>query len=43
MVATNHNTVVASILAVDPLDQARIAASAFGFATASRFEDALAR
>ena len=36
------NTVIAPVLAVDPLDQARSAASAFGVATAPQFEDALA-
>jgi predicted dehydrogenase len=36
------STVIKPVLAVDPLDSARDAASAFGIATASRFEDALA-
>jgi len=48
MVGTNHpqdlikNTVIAPVLAVDPQDQARTAAAAFGVTTAPRFEDALA-
>jgi predicted dehydrogenase len=37
------STVIKPVLAVEPLDSARDAASAFGIATASRFEDALAR
>src|SRR5258705_8207288 len=36
------STVIKPVLAVDPLDSARDAASKFGVATASRFEDALA-
>jgi predicted dehydrogenase len=37
-----NSAVVAPVLAVDPLDQARASASALGVETASRFEDALA-
>src|ERR1700733_6776608 len=37
-----NSTVIAPVLAVDPLDQARASASALGIGTASRFEDALA-
>jgi len=37
-----NSTVIAPVLAVDPLDQARASASALGIETASRFEDALA-
>src|SRR3984885_14103885 len=37
-----NSTVIAPVLAVDPLDQARASASALGVETASRFEDALA-
>jgi predicted dehydrogenase len=37
------STVVRPVLAVDPLETARAAASALGTATAPRFEDALAR
>ena len=37
-----NNTVIAPVLAIDPLDQARTAASASGVATAPRFEGALA-
>jgi predicted dehydrogenase len=36
------STVIKPVLAVDPLDSARAAASTFGVETASRFEDALA-
>jgi predicted dehydrogenase len=40
---TLHNsTVIAPVLGVDPLDQARAVASALGVETAPRFEDALA-
>ena len=38
-----NSTVIAPVLAVDPLDQARASASALGIGTASRFEDALAK
>jgi predicted dehydrogenase len=37
-----NNAVIAPVLAVDPMDQARASASALGIATAPRFEDALA-
>ena len=37
-----NSTVIASVLAVDPLEPARAAASALGVPTAPRFEDALA-
>jgi len=37
-----NNTVIAPVLAVDPLDQARASAAALGIKTAPRFEDALA-
>ena len=37
-----NNTIIAPVLAIDPLYQGRVAASAFGVATAPRFEDALA-
>jgi predicted dehydrogenase len=37
-----NNTVISPVLAVDPLDQARAAASALGVETAPRFENALA-
>jgi predicted dehydrogenase len=36
-----NSTVIAPVLAVDPLDQARASASALGIETASGFEDAL--
>jgi predicted dehydrogenase len=36
-----NSTIIAPVLAVDPLDQARASASALGVETASRFEDAL--
>jgi predicted dehydrogenase len=37
-----NSTIIAPVLAVDPLDEARAAASVLGIETASRFEDALA-
>jgi predicted dehydrogenase len=37
-----NNTIIAPVLGVDPLDQARASASALGIQTAPRFEDALA-
>jgi predicted dehydrogenase len=38
-----NNTIIAPVLGVDPLDQARASASALGIETAHRFEDALAK